>query len=196
MQNRFHPLIRRVILGTAIACLAMSGFAQAVQAPLGRSNFSFGWNANAVLGTTDRYDVYFDVPVSNIKNGLYGGSFEITGISQNRMGMTLRGGYQRLFYTSIGLVQSAKNFYASDVLFSYAFAKTVKRWDPYFTVGPGIIYSKSGVQAFAKAGFGTRYFLGRHWSLNFAPLAVTDFSGIRGEAVVGLNLHIYPKFAE
>lgn len=196
MRMKSSSVFFHFFFGLVLASFSFHALASAENQPVGRSSFSLGINAAAVYGSTDRYDAYFDIPTNNIKNGLYGGSFEIAGVSQNHMGFTLRGGYKRLFYTSIGLAQSAKNYYTSDILFSYSFPKTVTRWDPYFIVGPGLIYSRSGVQAFAKTGLGARYFFNRHLSINLSPLIVTDFTGVRGEGLIGLNLHFYPRLIE
>lgn len=158
---------------------------------LGRNEWILSLDADGFYGFTDRSDVYFDVNVQDIRHAGFGGRIGIEGQFPYHFSVRLRAGYQRMIYSDIGIDQIEKNYFLAETLLSYYFYPPTlpNRWDPYLTVGPTMLLSKSGSQGYVTAGLGTRYFFSKDWSLRIETLAMTDFSGARPSLVLGFNRH-------
>ena len=156
----------------------------------GRHEFSFMMDIFGMAGMkSEKYDVFFDVPTSDLKNAGYGGRLGIEGIMKKRFGFRLSTGYQRSFYSNIGIQQIKKNYITSDLLFMFHPKEALNRWDWYLMAGPNVLVSKSGVQGYLTTGGGARYFFNDQWSFKIEPAVVTDFSGVWGKMASGFNYH-------
>lgn len=157
--------------------------------PLGRNRLSIALDANIYYAFTDKYDVLFDVAVTDIKHAGSGGRFGIEATNRDGFALRLLAGYQRIFYTDIGFQEIAKNQLILNLLFEYYFRKDFKKWDPYVFVGPTVLVSQSGKQGFLTTGLGVRYFLSENWSFRMEPAISTDFTGLRIQTNLGFNYH-------
>lgn len=165
--------------------ITSSSFAQ----DRGRNEFSLGLDTHLSYGSTDRTDVFFSNPTTDLQVASYGTRIGIEAVMPKRFGFRLLGGYERNFYSNKAASTIIKNIYTVDLLFSYFFKSTVHRWDPYLIVGPAIRFGTSGAQGYLNTGFGFRYFFNDHWSLRLEPSFMTDFTGGWGKFSTGVNLH-------
>lgn len=165
---------------------------QASSAPVhkrGRTEFAFSVDASGFYGFTDKYDVFFGVPVSSINHAAAGGRVGIEGVNHDQFGFRLLAGYQHVFYSDIGISEITKNHLTADLFFEYFFFKIVEKYDPYVFLGPSILFSKSGKQGYATVGGGVRRFINDSWSWRLEPAVGTDFSGVRFQLSLGVSHH-------
>ncbi len=185
---------KTILIRLLIMCLAYLPSALAFQEEnvkkRGRYEFAFLTNANTAYGFTDKYDVHFDVPASDIKLASFGGSLGIEGVNADHFGFRLLSGYQRVFYSDIGFQQIEKNYLTVDLLFEYFFIKDVFKIDPYVFAGPHVLASESGVQGYLMVGVGARRFINDIWSLHVDPAITTDFSGVGFQLSAGVTYHL------
>lgn len=157
--------------------------------PRGRNQWTATLDGGAFFGSTTRSNVFFGLPATSVKTAGFDGCFGVERIFKNRVSVRLRGGYQHVYYASIGIAQIHKSYALGEMLFSYYPLHVPVHWDPYVTAGPMILVSGSGGQGYLGSGVGTRFFITRDWSLRLESLAETDFSGVRGDLLVGVNYH-------
>lgn len=155
----------------------------------GRNLWSLTFDTGAFYGFTDKERLFFTVPVNDIQQAGASAMLGLEGNLPGHFSVRMRAGFQRLFYSNIGIQQIQKNFLVGDLLFSYYFVNHVNRWDPYFTVGPSLIWGDLAYQVYLTTGFGTRYFFNDNWSLRIEPLVVTEFKGLRTQLNLGVSYH-------
>lgn len=184
-------LHHKIFLVMLVTFLLDTGFVCAEQTnSRGRNELAIEFDAGLSYGGgTDRFDVYFDVPVAGLSTASFFGRFGFEAVTHNGFSARLLAGYDHVFYSSIGIQQIYHSYFTTDLLFSYYFKKQVKHWDPYVVVGPKMRIGNSGAQGYMNVGAGIRYFLNDTWSLRFEPVALTDFDGVWGQASAGVGLH-------
>ncbi|MBI4411326.1 MAG: hypothetical protein HY541_02445 [Deltaproteobacteria bacterium] len=155
-----------------------------------REGFALSFDAFSTVGfKSDRFDVYFDIPATDLTNAGVGTRIGIEGVQKYGFGVKFLAGYQRVFYSNVGIGQIKKNYFTTDLLFTWHVPKTVKKWDWYLMAGPSFLASSSGVQGYLATGGGLSRFIGHRWSFKVEPSVVTDFSGVWSKLAAGVNYH-------
>lgn len=150
------------------------------------THFSFMTLANVSYINNARTGVYFDPPAAGVDVVSYGGKVGVELEFARHLGLSLKGGYERIYYSDIGIGQIKKNQFTAEMMAAYYFNPGVG-WDPFFTLGPGFLFSASGYQARLLAGGGVRRFFTKRFFLRLEPHVVTDFKGIGGEFDAGVG---------
>lgn len=150
------------------------------------AHFSFMTLANVSYINNARTGVYFDPPAAGVDVVSYGGKVGVELEFARHLGLGLKGGYERIYYSDIGIAQIKKNQFAAEMMAAYYFNPGVG-WDPFLTFGPGFLFSESGYQARLLAGGGVRHFFTERFFLRLEPHVVTDFKGIGGEFDAGVG---------
>ncbi len=178
-----------VIFTIVLTILSLSAFAGQASLQRGRGDLSLVVEETALYGNTDNEKILFSVPADDMTISMVGGRLGFEGVTPNGLGFKLTGGYQRMFFTSIGLEEIRKNLIAFDLYLSYYFRKTPKKCDPYITAGPSLLISSLNQQVYASAGVGSRFFLNDLWSFKIETTAMSDMSGIFGRLTFGMGYH-------
>jgi hypothetical protein len=165
-----------------------SRLSYAADHPRGRHDLSIIVQEMGFIGWTNRENLFFDVPAGDITNSMLGARIGLEGVAQH-MGIKLLAGYQRLFYSSIGIEESNKNLIAFDILGTYSFRETPRRFDPYVIGGVSILVSGIDQQAYVNAGVGSRFFLSDNWSLSLEAIGMTELEGYWGGLTFGWAYH-------
>lgn len=156
----------------------------------GRNGFSLSLDGFSTAGfRSDRYSVYFDTAVENIGNAGVGARVGIEGVQKDGFGVKFLAGYQRVFYSNIGIDQINKNYFTTDLLFTWHVPKKVNKWDWHVMAGPNFLVSSTDTQGYLTSGGGACYYFGDHWSVKVEPSVVTDFSGVWGKLAAGVDYH-------
>lgn len=156
--------------------------------PRGRHDLSIILQESGFFGWTDRENLFFDVPADDITNSMLGARIGLEGVA-GHAGIKLLTGYQRLFYSSVGIEESRKNLIAFDILGTYSFRETIRRFDPYIVGGVSLLVSTINQQAYLNAGVGSRFFLNDNWSLSLEATGMTELSGYWGGLTFGWAYH-------
>lgn len=153
----------------------------------------FTWSTTLDLGTfytqTDRSDPYFSVSTGGIKNLGSNVKLGLEGISYHGLGWKTRIGYERLYYSNIGIEQARKNYIVAETFFTFYPLNKVKKWDPYLLIGPSVIFSSSGKQGMLALGAGIKRFWNINWSWHIEPIVYIETSGVRPSFQAGINYH-------
>jgi hypothetical protein len=135
-----------------------------------------------------RTGVYFDPPAAGVDVATYGGKFGVELAFAKHLGLRLQGGYERIYYSDIGIGQIQKNQFVAEVIGSYYFDGS-GGWQPFLSIGPGMLFSASGHQARLLVGGGVRHFFGSgKFFLHLEPRVVSDFKGAGGEIDAGVGM--------
>lgn len=181
----FYVLLSLILSGTVSA-----EYDESEPQKRGRNELSLVLDGGVNFGGgTDRFDLFFEIPATDIKTAGLSGRFGFEGVTRAGFSARLLVGYEHIFYSSIGIGQILHSYFTTDILFSYYPKKTVHRWDPYVTAGPKMRVGKSGAQGYVNVGGGVRYFFSDRWSMRIEPVLLTDFDGVWGEMHVGAGFH-------
>ena len=139
-------------------------------------------------GVTDSYDVFFPIPASSIKHAGSSTRLGLNYVFPNGFGIRPQFGFERIFYTSIGIQEAAKSQFVLDFLLSKFLTNCPNnRWQPYVAFGPSVAFSTSGKQGYLKITGGTLYRFNPKWSLRLESTLTTEFTGARSELATGID---------
>ncbi|MCP5463583.1 MAG: hypothetical protein H7A33_01000 [Deltaproteobacteria bacterium] len=155
----------------------------------GRNHFAINLDALGHYGFTDKHDLLFQIPTTNIRFLTGGARAGLEGINNHGFGFRVLGGYRRVLWVDQGKSQVEKNIYSADVFLDFHPIKEVKTIDPYVFAGPTILISSHAPQGHLSFGAGIKIFLSDVFALRIEPSGFTAFEGIQGQISLGLAAH-------
>ncbi len=173
-----------IVLGLLLLALPLDGQARSRT----KGEIHLLLSGGSFYGVTDGYDVFFPIPASSIKHAGSSTRIGLDYVFSNGFGLRPQFGFERIFYTSIGIQEAAKSQFVLDFLLSKFLTNCPNnRWQPYVALGPSVAFSTSGKQGYLKITGGTLYLFNRHWGLHFDSTLTTEFTGARAELAIGIN---------